>query len=205
NIISPTDKAMALMTATNLLSEQLSGYTFISNGQVGDQPGQHVYRYLDTWQALPQGTFVAAQKFFLPGGTAGAYYDIPQWETDNSGRLDNTWRTGQSGVYCFNTVMLPFPTEQSPQVPVPVIAFDYLGRLISETPDGNSFHHAYIPLAQGTVGYGYDGATKTALPTVVQPSDIVENPAGNSTGISYNVIDIDPLTGRAKLQFFKIQ
>jgi len=33
----------------------------------------------------------------------------------------------------------------------------------------------------------------------VSPSDITENPPGNSANISYNVIDVDPLTGRAKV------
>jgi len=30
-------------------------------------------------------------------------------------------------------------------------------------------------------------------------------PPGNDTNISYNIVDIDPLTGRATLDFFKIK
>ena len=93
---------------------------------------------------------------------------------------------------------IPFPTEQSPGVLLPCLAFNSTGRLISETPNGVNFHHAYIPLAQGTVSYGMD-LNKNPQPTTVNPADITEVPAGNSTSISYNVIDIDPLSGRARL------
>jgi hypothetical protein len=42
----------------------LSGYTFIvSHGAVGDQPGQHAWHYLEPWQALPDGAFIAPWKF----------------------------------------------------------------------------------------------------------------------------------------------
>ena len=77
------------------------------------------------------------------------------------------------------------------------IVFDHRGRLISETPDNVNFHHAYIPLAQGNVAYGRDANKKPVLTTVL-PADILEVPKGNSTSISYNIIDVDPLSGRAK-------
>ena len=50
-------------TATNLCDKQLSGYTFVAYGAVGDQPGQHVWHYLEPWQGLPDGSFIALQKF----------------------------------------------------------------------------------------------------------------------------------------------
>lgn len=208
NMTSATNRTVALQTATNLLERQLTGYTYISYGQVGDQPGQHSYHYLDTWQALPDGTFIAAQKFALPGGAPNAGFQIPQWQSDYLNQLDNQWRyppTYPPLVYCFTNILVPFPTEQSPSFYLPCIAFNSQGQLVSESPDGISLHHAYIPLAQGTVSYGYDGTTKTPRPSTVQISDITETPPGNSTGISYNIIDIDPLTGRASQQFYKIQ
>ena len=86
---------------------------------------------------------------------------------------------------------------------MPYLAFDSTGRLISETRDGVNFHHAYIPLAQGTVTYGID-LNKNPQPTAVAPGGITEVPAGNSTGISYNVIDIDAFSGRARLLVHQI-
>jgi Tfp pilus assembly protein FimT len=208
NLVSVPDRTVALQTATNLIESQLSGYTFIANGRLGDQPGRHDWHYLSTWQSLPEGNFISAPKFAGVSGQAGAYHHIPQWETDNSGQLD-FWRNlppwNQTGVYSFTNILVPFPTEQSPQFLLPCIAFDHQGRLVSETYDGDSFHHAYIPLAQGSVAYAYDGKNKQPKPTPLTSADITESPAGNSTGISYNVIDVDPLTGRARLMFYQIK
>ena len=63
----------------------------------------------------------------------------------------------------------------------------------------------YIPLAQGTVGYTYSGATKTPTMTIVNQSDIVENPSGNSTNSMFTLVHIDALTGRARLEFQKVK
>ena len=196
------DQQAALTALSNLVDKQLTGYNFVSYGKVGDQPGQHAWHYLSTWQALPDGTFIAAAKF-LPRGSAPM--QISAWQSDYGSQIDTWFRAGgtlYSQIIGFTNSYnpasyIPFPTEQSPGVPLPYLAFDYTGRLISEY-DGVNYHHAYIPLAQGTVGYGHD-ANKQPTPTAVLPGDITETPAGNSTSISYNVIDVDPLSGRAKL------
>ena len=52
-----------MTAATNLCDKQLTGYTFMAYGAVGDQPGQHQWHYLAPWQTLPDGTFIALQKF----------------------------------------------------------------------------------------------------------------------------------------------
>jgi prepilin-type N-terminal cleavage/methylation domain-containing protein len=182
----------------NLADKQLMGYNFISLGRVGDQPGQHAWHYLSTWQSLPEGNFIAAQKFALPTGQTPM--QIPLWQSDYAGQIDN-WQNALLQVYGFTNSSFPFPTDTSSNwVLLPYIAFDDTGRLISETPNGSVFHHAYIPLAQGSVGYGRDVNKQPAL-TPVQPGDVTENLPGNSTGISYNVIDVDPLSGRATLMY----
>ena len=202
NITPAADQLAAFVALTNLVDKQLSGYNFISYGKVGDQPGQHAWHYLSDWQSLPEGTIIAAQKF-LPQ-TYASPMQIPQWVADNAGQLDN-WRPAQTQIYGFTNVAIPFPTEKSPySVYLPCLIFNYLGRLVSETPDGVNFHHAYIPLAQGSVSYGMD-ANKNLQPTLVGAGDIVETPSGNSTNISYNVIDVDALTGHAVQDFYKIQ
>lgn len=207
-IPSPTDRQVAFQTASNLIPWQLRGYNFIAYGQAGDQPGRHAWHYLDHWRALPPGEIIAPEKFLLPD----ARFDIPQWASDYAGQIDN-WRivggTRQLQIYSFNTNAVPFPTVQSPLLRLPCLAFNSFGQLISEYDGGppdnpGSYHHAYIPLAQGTVGYGLD-ANKQPQPATVQPGDITENPPGNATGITYNVIDIDPLTGRATHEFHKVQ
>ncbi len=196
-IPSAADRFTAMTTASNLVDKQVSGYNFISYGKVGDQPGQHAWHYLDTWSALPDGTFIAAAKF-LPQTYSTAF---ATWQSDYAGKIDNWFRLGgnlQPQMIGFTNYYIPFPTEQSPLVPLPYIAFDHTGRLVSEVDGLGNYHHAYIPLAQGTVGYGRD-ANKQPTLTAVLPTDITENPPGNSSSISYNIIDVDPLSGRAKL------
>jgi type II secretory pathway pseudopilin PulG len=186
NSLTPAQLALA----ANLIDMQLSGYTFVSQGMVGDQPGRHQWNYLEPWQSLPSGTFISAQKFagtnyINPLGVSGPAYGISQFHDTNS---------------------IPFPTATNINntVWLPYIAFNYLGQL---TVDGVNLapSHEYIPLAHGSVSFGIDPATKAPQLTAVNPGDVTETPPGNSTGPSYNIIDIDPLTGRATLQFQKVQ
>jgi prepilin-type N-terminal cleavage/methylation domain-containing protein len=180
----------SMAATTNLIDKQLSGYTFVSQGAVGDQPGRHQWNYLEPWQSLPSGTFIAAQKFAkLPG----QFYTITNVV---SGALFK--------VYGFNTNAIPFPTATNNSVLLPSIAFNYLGQLTTNGVDMANAHE-YIPLAHGNVAFGIDPATKAPQLTPVNPGDVTEILPGNSTGPSYNIIDIDPLTGRATLQFQKVQ
>ncbi len=45
----------AQTAATNLCDKQLTGYTFMAHGAMGDQPGNHQWHYLAPWQNLPEG------------------------------------------------------------------------------------------------------------------------------------------------------
>jgi prepilin-type N-terminal cleavage/methylation domain-containing protein len=183
-----------LNSVTNLVDKQLTGYTFISLGTVGDQPGRHNWRYLAPWQSLPDGTFIAAQKFLLPGSPQ-LPIPIPTWQADYN-RLP---------ISAFTNIYVPFPTATNQiLVSLPGLAFDYAGRLVSEVDSSGNYHDAYIPLAKGSVSYGIDGATKLPQLTIVNPSDVRETPPGNSTDISYNVVHVDALTGRAVLEYHKI-
>jgi prepilin-type N-terminal cleavage/methylation domain-containing protein len=197
NSLAPVAQA----DATNLCDQQLTGYTFMASGAVGDQPGRHVWHYLAPWQTLPEGTFIAQQKF-----------DQPQWPFPPFTISDPI--TGKAyPIYGFNTTnTIPFPTEAntistipSPKPPnslpwLPYIAFNYLGQL---TEDGvnPATRDEYIPLAHGGVADMADVNKKLlfAAPTVR------ETPPGNSTNLSYNIVHIDKLTGRAVLEFHKIQ
>jgi prepilin-type N-terminal cleavage/methylation domain-containing protein len=168
----------------NLCDKQLTGYTFIANGAVGDQPGNHHWHYLSPkWQSLPDGTFIAQQKF----QARNQFYTI----TDAaSGAAYN--------IYGFNvTNNFPFPTETdsaSATLFLPYIAFNYLGQPVSGVDE-------YIPLAGGSVSPAMDPATKTLQ---LGTANVSETPPGNSTSSSYNIIHIDALTGRAVLEFQKL-
>lgn len=193
--LTPNQKALF----TNLIDKQLIGYRFISQGQLGDQPGQHLWHYLDDkWQSLPEGTFISPFKF-TPPDTA-TWLTVPQWPNDHPNPDLNR-------IFQFQTNGFPFPTDDSPSLKLPCIAFNHLGQLVKQLPNGSWLvtSDGYIPLDQGVVGYGVNPSTKTPVPTIVNPADILERPAGNSTGIGYNIIHIDALTGRAVLETFKLK
>jgi len=173
--------------ATNLCDKQLSGYTFISRGTLGDQPGPQNWHYLEPWQNLPDGSFIAQQKFVgtntIVNQATGAAYPVSQFSYTNN---------------------IPFPTETTQTNPVtranlpflPYIAFNYLGQLVSGKDE-------YIPLTRGSVLPAIDRTTK-AFVLKVSPQ-VLEEPPGNSTNSSFNIIHVDWLTGRAVLEFQKVQ
>jgi len=183
----PPLSAAQFSQLVNLCDKQLSGYTFVSLGQVGDQPGQHVWHYLAPWQSLPDGSFIAAQKFSGPAynivnQATGATYPISQ--------------------FLYTNDFFPFPTEDAPEtVDLPYIAFNYLGQLVSEVDTSGNYHDAYIPLAHGSVFPAMDANKNFSF----SPPDVEEVPPGNSTNTSFNIVHIDWLTGRARLEFQQVQ
>src|SRR5260221_5763519 len=65
SLTPPTWNTNDLHTLTNLLDKQLIGYAYVELTSIGDQPGQHIARYLSGWKTLPEGTFIP-QEEFLP-------------------------------------------------------------------------------------------------------------------------------------------
>jgi prepilin-type N-terminal cleavage/methylation domain-containing protein len=172
-------------TATaNLLDKQFTGYNFLSLRSVGDQPGQGTTNYLGEWKSLPDGAFIATNKFntaaYYPGY---AYYPIVDYASGETYPINS-----------FNTsTNFPFPAATNAAgIWLPFIAFNYLGQL---TVDGLNVapQDEYIPLAQGYVTYAADvnKALQFAAP------DATENPLGNSTNSMFSIVHIDRLTGRA--------
>ena len=76
----------------------MSGYNFVAYGAMGDQPGQHAWHYLAPWQTLPDGTFIALQKFIE---SPVLYYTIT--DPVDPGKYYN--------IYGFTNMLVPFPTE----------------------------------------------------------------------------------------------
>ena len=183
--------------ATNLCDKQFTGFTFVSLRSVGDQPGNPTQQYLAPWQTLPDGTFIATNKFIPP---TQSFY-VSQWDTDynhvspvpiNGFATNNIMSSSGPGI--------PFPTKDAPRVLLPYIAFNYLGQL---TFDGQTVagQDEYIPIAKGSVLVARDPFTKAFQ---FNPPDVAENPPGNSIN-SYNIVHIGRLTGRAVLEYQKVQ
>jgi prepilin-type N-terminal cleavage/methylation domain-containing protein len=196
NKLSPYPSELA--KTTNILEKQLTGFTFVSLRSIGDQPGASTTRYLTEWRSLPEKSFIPLWKFTLLPGSAHYVPNPPDAVS------------GQSfPVRAFSvTNVIPFPSEDAPYInpsvrpyiSLPYIAFDYQGRLV--TADGTPLgRDEFIPLAHGGVAVATD---QNKNPIRVAPS-IVEQPPGNSTNTSYNLIHIDWLTGRARLEHQQVQ
>ena len=180
---------------TSLLDKQYTGYNYLTLRSVGDQPGQSSAQYLGEWKSLPDGAFIATNKYnatYYPG--VGSYPI-----TDTS--LGTTYPINSF----YYSSGFPFPSAtNSTGVSLPYIAFNYLGQLTVLNPAGVEIpapNPEYIPLAQGTVAYATD--LNKALQFL--PPTIVENPPGNSSSSMFDVIRIDPLTGRAVQLQQKVQ
>lgn len=206
-----TLNASELAVVTNLLDKQLSGYNFIAYGALGDQPGQHQWHYLDQWQALPQGFMIAPWKFTNPNPSPSLNPFVFSDPINNADSFS---------INPFNyTNNIPFPLVDSNLVlessqglipPVPYIAFNYEGQLdlsVSSANDRDATGSGVdIPLAQGSVGYPLDPTTKIPfIPAAPLGSMFSEFPVGNITNVSYNVVHIDALTGRATLEYHEVQ
>jgi len=195
--LTPAQQAVA----TNLLDKQYTGYNFLSLRSVGDQPGRGTTNYLAEWKSLPDGAFIATNKFNY------AYYpdydysqSSPYYQGCDSYPITDYSINATYPVNSFNTNSLPFPTGTNGAVLLPYLAFNYLGQL---TVDGVNLapQDEYIPLAQGTVAYAADvnKVLQFAAP------DATENPLGNSTNSMFSIVHIDRLTGRAGLLQQKAQ
>jgi hypothetical protein len=182
---------------------QWNGYMIESLRNVGDQPGRSNPKDLMKVKTLPNGAFIAPIKFTLPQHSS----------TGNPLVVQSNYQ-----VWGFLMASnIPFPTADvltnaayasqlqangfgNPNgfnyVTVPYIAFNYLGQL---TPGDGSVlgYDEYIPLAYGKLLPARDPKTKAYM---AQPPTATEVAAGGSTNISYNLIHIDRITGRARVE-----
>jgi prepilin-type N-terminal cleavage/methylation domain-containing protein len=188
------------MTATQAYGAQWNGYKIVSLRDVGDQPGRTHPKDLTGIRTLPNGAFIAPFKFTAPN-----FFQNPPPVPYPINRPDLL-------IYGFlMTNTIPFPTcdimtnnafvnllnlGSTHFVTLPYIAFNYLGQLTRG--DGSVLpYDENIPLDYGIMAPALD--PKSKLPIQAIPS-FEEIPPGNSTNISYNLIHIDRLTGRARLE-----
>jgi len=176
-----------------LFDKQGIGYNFVSLRSMGDQPGRPTVHYLDSWRSLPDGAFIYPGKFLLPSQTFVIFTNAPGGPQVPGFNVAGFSRTS-SGP---NSPAIPFPSEDAqpyqlrpvqPYAQMPYIAWDYMGRLASGRDE-------IIPLSKGTVNFSRDS---TKLP-LANPPSFTEQPPGNATNsVTYNVVAIDWITGRAR-------
>jgi prepilin-type N-terminal cleavage/methylation domain-containing protein len=188
--LTPAEKAAAI----DVLDKQQTGYAYVSLRSVGDQPGRNTPRYLSGWETLPDSSF------------------IPQWKFNNALTDIRDPFNGSALLFTVRgfktTNIVPFPSEDAvytpglrPYATLPYIGFDYLGRLVDD--NGQLLgRDEYIPLAHGSVVPARNPANKALL---LAAPDQMEVPSGNSTNSSFNIVHIDWLTGRARLERLEVR
>lgn len=166
--------------AALLSAGQYASYALYSPRSVGDQPGRSFGRYLTEWRKLPDGVFIATNKFSLS-------YDT----------------TADSVVRAFNqaaSMKFPFPSSDSPvSTMMPYVAFDSRGQLVSETSCADM--DAVVPLAIGSIFVARD--TNGQAVASATPASVIETPPYNSIS-NYHRIRINWATGRNKLERLEI-
>jgi hypothetical protein len=169
--------------ASRVLDKQLRGYALVTLRGVGDQPGQYQPRFLTDWTELPQGWFFPLSKF----GAVGTFVNY----TNHLGQV--LFTVGAFERTLLNTdPRLPFPSADGLAgfAGLPYIAFDHQGQLVSKRDE-------FIPLARGTVDASRNATGDLDFITL-DPQAVQEKPPGNSLE-TYAVVQIDSLTGRARL------
>lgn len=181
----PTDPFQLAMIS-NVYGGQYTTYALLSLRTVGDQPGRPTARYLTAWRTLPSGVFIATNKFnptlTLPPPPLP---QIPPFHHD---------------------ILFPFPIISTNNPPnntnlLPYVAFDYLGRLALGNPAVAATSDEYIPLSRGAVFTVRDASGRF---DITKTPEAKETPIGNSINIS-NVVHIDALTGRARIEKQELQ
>jgi prepilin-type N-terminal cleavage/methylation domain-containing protein len=152
---------------TRLAHLQYTSYLLFARRSLGDQPGPGMPRYITDWRTLPDGVFVSTNKF--------SYADEP-----NAELLPLATRP-------LPHVLIPFPqATNSTGVPLPVIAFDYQGRLASHRSD------IILPITRGSLVFQQEQD-----PNSLASAEVIETPRNNFT--NNPAIRIDWLTGRARV------
>jgi len=196
--------AAILSGAQRLTDKQMLAYNYVSLRSVGDQPGRPVPHYLDSWRTLPEGTFIASQMFRY-FNASGAYLNIY-----TNGSTSVAYSVAPFAV----TNMFPFPTENAQPasngrwVSLPYIAFNYQGELVTLDKNGNQqpvSQNQLIPIAQGSLQVQRDKLKNPVqAPSGSPPVTPYENPPGNTTN-AFNLVNLDTLTGRARLERQEVQ
>lgn len=185
--LTPAQQAAVAKQIAKLYDKQLTGYAFVSLKTIGDQPGQQSPRYLSGWKVMPEGAIIAPWKFTLLRSQFQQIKDPPTGWTASDPYYD---------VYgFFYTNNIPFPSEDAyvpgkTYITLPYIAFNHLGQIERPSTDRGS---EFIPVARGSVSF----ARSNGVP-IQSAATAVESPASNSIN-AFSLIEIDPLTGRAKL------
>jgi type II secretory pathway pseudopilin PulG len=184
-----TDLPRVRATRT-LYSGQYTTYALLTMRSVGEQPGRANPTYLTEWKSLPNGIYIATNKYLFAANYAPTF------------------------LYT-NVFPFPYATNFPPAIAtLPYIGFDYLGQLVSRQDEYIPLARGSIFFDRDATGTILPNAAD-ARETVAGEAYYVSYKSINAStnGVlpppdnkkAYNQIHIDWLTGRARVERQTIQ
>lgn len=160
---------------------QYTSYALFSKRSLGDQPGPGTAHYITDWKTLPQGVYILTNKF-----------DVTLALAPDSARAAIPVANRP-----FSYVDVPFPTVTDKLIKLPVVAFDFQGRLVAFDSSGRlkQAEDLVIPLVKGSIIYPQE-SRDVAKQRSLDPAEVIETPKNNYT--NNPVVRVDWLTGRAR-------
>lgn len=150
-MLPPRKKDPRLLSLTNMLEKQFSGYAIMSMRSVGDQPGQSQPNFLTEWKRLPAGMLIAPYKFMA-------------WRKgENEYRRGDEYTDGFQKDHFFGHApqvpLIPFPLADSSPARLPHVAFNSRGQLVKRNGFGKlvpAGRNEIIPFVEGSVFHDRD-------------------------------------------------
>ena len=191
--LPPRKKDPRLLSLTNMLEKQFSGYAVMSMRSVGDQPGRSHPNYLTEWKRLPKGMLIAPYKFMA--WRKGVHDYDPGDEYGDGFLRDHFYGHPPQPP------LIPFPLADSSPARLPHVAFNSRGQLVKRDGLGKLIpagRDEIIPLVEGSVFHERDrfGNYRPSRPDVVATggfSDLAER-------WYHSRIRVNHLTGRARVE-----
>ena len=192
-MLPPRKKDPRLLSLTNMLEKQFSGYAVMSMRSVGDQPGQSHPNYLTDWKKLPDGMLIAPYKFMA---WRKGVHEYRRGDEYSDGFLRDHF-FGHSP----QPPLVPFPLADSSPARLPHVAFNSRGQLVKRDGFGKlvpAGRDEIIPLVEGSVFHERDrfGNYRPTRPNVVLTGGFSEV----AQRWYHTRIRVNHITGRAMVE-----
>ena len=192
-MLPPRKKDPRLLSLTNMLEKQFSGYAVMSMRSVGDQPGQRHPHYLAEWKKLPDGMLIAPYKFMAWRKGVNEYKRGDEYS-------DGFLRDHFFG-HSPQPPLVPFPLADSSPARLPHVAFNSRGQLVKRDGFGKlvpAGRDEIIPLVEGSVFHERDrfGNYRPTRPDVLATGGFSEV----AQRWYHTRIRVNHITGRAMVE-----
>jgi len=192
-MLPPRKKDPRLLSLTNMLEKQFSGYAVMSMRSVGDQPGRSHPNYLTEWKRLPDGMLIAPYKFMAWRKGVQEYQRGDEYS-------DGFLRDHFYG-HPPQPPLIPFPLADSSPARLPHVAFNSRGQLVKRDGFGKlvpAGRDEIIPLVEGSV-FHERGRFDNYLPT--RPDVLATGGFSEVAERWYHTrIRVNHITGRARVE-----